>query len=78
MREVLQADVRTFTAPIYQNAFQILISFVYLLLYTIAINTVDPEVSSMLQARYLRRFSNINSVMLISRKYFCTCSPLDS
>lgn len=30
-------------APVYQNAFQILVSFVYLLLYTIAINTVDPE-----------------------------------
>ncbi|RPB28956.1 hypothetical protein L211DRAFT_881447 [Terfezia boudieri ATCC MYA-4762] len=30
-------------APVYQNAFQIFVSFVYLLLYTIAINTVDPE-----------------------------------
>ncbi|KAF8477351.1 hypothetical protein BDZ91DRAFT_709107 [Kalaharituber pfeilii] len=30
-------------APAYQNAFQIFISFVYLLLYTIAINTVEPE-----------------------------------
>ncbi|KAF8423098.1 hypothetical protein EV426DRAFT_603846 [Tirmania nivea] len=30
-------------APVYQNAFQIFVSFIYLLLYTIAINTVDPE-----------------------------------
>jgi len=29
--------------PVYQNAFQIFISLVYLLLYTIAINTIDPE-----------------------------------
>jgi len=46
MRKMLEADYGTLTAPVYQNAFQIFVSCVYLLLYTIAINTVDPEVSS--------------------------------
>ncbi|EGX46438.1 hypothetical protein TWF173_008994 [Orbilia oligospora] len=30
-------------APAYQNAFQILVSFIYLALYTAAINTVNPD-----------------------------------
>lgn len=35
-------DHERMRAPVYQNAFQILVSFLYLALYSIAINTVNP------------------------------------
>ncbi|KAF3065891.1 Calcium channel YVC1 [Daldinia childiae] len=40
---MLHLDPDRMRAPMYQNAFQLIISFVYLALYTGAINTINPD-----------------------------------
>ena len=76
LTEVFKTDSHgAVIAPVYQNAFQIFISSIYLLLYTIAINSVDPEVRNILCHNDEEACTdNTNRGISTLKRCFCMCS----